>query len=144
MTSQTTSKGRCCNRLEQLRNFQLHPIKERVRSEMKISDKIKFHPKIVPFALIFFRIVTFPSDINSGHNISLSGPCIIASGPALLLLDRHLFYRNLSVQKNKTNGRKGTKSLTSEWQVNDKLRVSEQLVHFSTCNMASKWQGNGK
>ena len=113
MTSQTTSKGRCCNRLEQLRNFQLHPVKERVRSEMKISDKINFHPKIVPFALIFFRIVTFPSDINSGHNISHPGTCIIASGPALLLPGPALslpgpalFYRNLSVKKNKTNGRK--------------------------------------
>ena len=71
-----------------------------VNSEMKIIDKIKLGLNIVPFTFFFSKRFSFPSDNNSGHKISLSGPAlslpgtrIIASkdlhycfqGPALLL-----------------------------------------------------------
>ena len=67
---------------------------------MKISDKIKLDPNIMPFAFFFSKSVSIPSDINSSPKISLPGPalslpgtCIITSkdlhycfwGPALLL-----------------------------------------------------------
>ena len=68
-------------------------LKERVHSEMKIMDKMKLDPNIVLFAFFFSKSVSSPSNINSGHKISLP-TCIITSrdlhycfrGPALLLL----------------------------------------------------------
>ena len=76
--------------------------KERVPSDMKISDKIKLDPNIVPFAFFFSKSASFPSDINSGPKISLPwaglslpGTWTIASEdlhfsrPASLLPDLH-------------------------------------------------------
>ena len=73
---------------------------------MKISDKIKFDPNIMPFALFFPKTVSIPSDINSGPKISLPGPALSLPGPALslpglalLLLDPHYFTVNFSSRK---------------------------------------------
>ena len=77
--------------------------KERVHSEMKISDKIKLDPNIMPFAFFFSKNVSIPSDINSspkyhfqdlhyhfqGPALSLPGTCIIASE------DLHFHFRDL-------------------------------------------------
>ena len=92
-------------------------VKERVHSETKIMDKIKLDPNLVLFPFFFFKSVSFPFDINSGHKISLPGPalslpgtCIITSedlhycfrgpafslpGPALLLPDLHYHFWDL-------------------------------------------------
>ena len=67
-------------------------LKERVHSEMKISDKIKLDPNIMPFAFFFYKNVSFTSDINSGPKISLPGP-------ALLLPDLHYFTVTFPSQK---------------------------------------------
>ena len=103
-------------------------LKERVHSEMKIIDKIQF--------TFFSKSVSFPSDITSGHKISFPGPvlslpgtciiasedlhfhfrdlhfcfrtCIITSRTCIITSGPVLFYCNLSVKKNKTNGRKLT------------------------------------
>ena len=58
-------------------------LKERVHSEMKISEQIKLDPNIMMFVFFFSKSVSCPSDINSGPKMSLPGP-------ALLLLD--LYY----------------------------------------------------
>ena len=123
-------------------------IKERVHSEMKISDKVKLNSNILTFAFFFYRSVSFSSYINSGHTISLPGPassppgtciittenlhfhlrdlhyrfldlhycfwsciftsgtCIITSLTCIIASEPVFLYRNLSVQKIKTNGRK--------------------------------------
>ena len=47
---------------------------DRLHSDMKIDDKIKLDPNIMPF-----KSVPIPSDLNAGPKISLPGTCIFAS-----------------------------------------------------------------
>ena len=92
-------------------------LKERIHSEMKIFDQIKFSSNIVPFAFIFSKNVSLPSALNNSQKISLPGPalslpgtCIITSrelhycfrgpafslpGPAILLSDLHYHFQDL-------------------------------------------------
>ena len=51
-------------------------IKEKVHSEMKISDKIELDPNIMSFSFFFSKSVSIPSAINSGPKISLPGPAL--------------------------------------------------------------------
>ena len=105
---------------------------ERVHSKIKFFDKIKLDPNIMLFALFFSKNVSIPSDINSGPKISLPGTCIITfedlhfhfwdlhycfrtciitSGTCIItsrIFIIVLFYCNISVKKNKTNGGKWT------------------------------------
>merc|ERR1711954_8812 len=68
-------------------------LKERLHSEMKISDKIKLDPNIMPFAFFFSKSVSIPSDIQFRPQNITSRTCIITSrdlhyhfqGPALSL-----------------------------------------------------------
>ena len=58
--------------------------------ENKISNEIKLlDPNIVPIAFFFSRSVSFPSDMNSDHKISLPGP-------VSLLPDLHFTVNSLS------------------------------------------------
>ena len=56
-------------------------IKERVHSEMKISDKIKLDPNIMPFAFFFSKSVSIPSDINSSWPIICGAGIHVGLGP---------------------------------------------------------------
>ena len=50
-------------------------MKKRVILEIKISNEIKLlDPNFVSIAFFFARSVSFSSDINSDHKISLPGP----------------------------------------------------------------------
>ena len=51
-------------------------LKERVHSEMKISDRIKLDPNIMPFAFFFSKSVSIPSNIISSLKMSLPGPAL--------------------------------------------------------------------
>ena len=88
--------------------FPPQTLKEMVHSEMKNSEKIKLGPNIMPFASIFFKSVSFPSDINSDAKISLPGPALSLPWTCIITCRPALFYCILSVKKNKTNGRKLT------------------------------------
>ena len=71
-------------------------IKERVHSEMKISDKIKLDPNIMPFVLFFSKSVSIPSDINSGRKISLLGPALSLPGICIIASeDLHFLFKDL-------------------------------------------------
>ena len=66
-------------------------LKERVHSEIKISNKIKLEPNIMPFAFFFSKSVSIPSDINSSPKILLPGPALSLPG-TYIITSRDLHY----------------------------------------------------